>query len=155
MLSFGCDDRECRVLLHEGVRIVEHTACSLGDPDGVDLDGVDPDGSLHLAHADGSPCDVPPSSDVSRPPFCSAEVIPSLDVSQPPFCSAEVPPSLDVSHPADISGWERRAFQLPRSDISRSADSAYPESLAAILHSADSAYPESSATILHSAAVFS
>ena len=65
--NFGCDDRECRVLLHEGVRIGEHTACSLGDPDGVDLDGVDPDGSLHLAHADGLPCDVPPSLDISHP----------------------------------------------------------------------------------------
>ena len=32
--------------------------------------------------------------------------------------------------------WERRAFQLPRSHVSRSAYSAYPESFAAILHSA-------------------
>ena len=25
------------------------------------------EGSLHLAHADGPPCDVPPSSDISHP----------------------------------------------------------------------------------------
>ena len=33
------------------------------------------------------------------------------------------------------AGWERRAFQLPRLDISGSDDSAYPENFAAILHS--------------------
>ena len=33
------------------------------------------------------------------------------------------------------AGWERRAFQLPRSHIFGSAYSAHPESLAAILHS--------------------
>ena len=31
--------------------------------------------------------------------------------------------------------WERRAFQLPRSHISGSSDSTYPENFAAILHS--------------------
>ena len=62
------------------------------------------EGSLHLAHADGPPCDVPPS--------------------------------LDISHPAPDAGWERRVFQLPRSDISGSSDSAYSESFAAIMHSA-------------------
>ena len=60
--------------------------------------------SLYFAHADGPPCDVPPSP--------------------------------DISHPAPDAGWERRAFQLPRSDVSGSTDSAYPESFAAILHSA-------------------
>ncbi|KAL6334838.1 hypothetical protein AAG906_022827 [Vitis piasezkii] len=36
MLSFGCDARECRVLLPEGVRIGERATCpSLGSPDGV------------------------------------------------------------------------------------------------------------------------
>ena len=44
-------------------------------------------------------------------------------------------PSPDISHPALDAGWERRAFQLPRSDISGSSDSAYPKSFAAILHS--------------------
>ncbi|RVW73184.1 Retrovirus-related Pol polyprotein from transposon 17.6 [Vitis vinifera] len=41
----------------------------------------------------------------------------------------------DILHPALDAGWERRAFQLPRSDISGSSDSAYPKSFAAILHS--------------------
>ncbi|WKA01522.1 hypothetical protein VitviT2T_019802 [Vitis vinifera] len=42
----------------------------------------------------------------------------------------------DISHPSLDAGWERRAFQLPRPDISGSSDSTYPESFAAILHSA-------------------
>ena len=41
----------------------------------------------------------------------------------------------DISHPALEVRWERRAFQLLRSDISGSSDSAYPESFADILHS--------------------
>ncbi|WJZ89754.1 hypothetical protein VitviT2T_008949 [Vitis vinifera] len=43
--------------------------------------------------------------------------------------SASVPPSLDISHPTPDTGWERRAIQLPRSDMSGSSDSAYPESI--------------------------
>ena len=31
MLSSGCDDRECRVLLSEGGRIGERAACPLGE----------------------------------------------------------------------------------------------------------------------------
>ncbi|RVX11227.1 Retrovirus-related Pol polyprotein from transposon 17.6 [Vitis vinifera] len=41
----------------------------------------------------------------------------------------------DVLHPNYDAGWERRAFQLPRSDISGSTNSAHPEDFAAILHS--------------------
>nr|CAN70729.1 hypothetical protein VITISV_010385 [Vitis vinifera] len=106
----GCDDRECLVLLPEGVwiggarhvsswgirmellQIVMRAPCHQGE------------GCLHLTHADIPPCDVPPSP--------------------------------DISHPAPDAGWERRAFQLPRSDISGSSYSAYSESFAAILHSA-------------------
>ena len=33
------------------------------------------------------------------------------------------------SHPVPDAGWERRAIQLPRSDMSGSSDSAYPESI--------------------------
>ena len=40
----------------------------------------------------------------------------------------------DISHPAPDAKWERRAFQLPQSDISGSSDSVYPESFVAILH---------------------
>ena len=50
--------------------------------------------------------------------------------------SVDVPPSLDISHPVLDVGWERRAFQLPQSDISGSSDSAYLESFTAIFHSA-------------------
>ena len=43
--------------------------------------------------------------------------------------SVDVPASPDTSHPAPDAGWERRAFQLPRSDMSGSFDSAYPKSI--------------------------
>ncbi|KAL6321514.1 hypothetical protein AAG906_019694 [Vitis piasezkii] len=76
-------------------------------------------GSLHHAHADDPPCDVPSSPDIPHPEFCPGDV----------------PPSPDISHPAPDAGWERRSFQLPRSDISGSSDSTYSESFAAILHS--------------------
>ena len=38
MLSFGCDDRECRVLLPKVVRIEKAPRILLGNPDGVDPD---------------------------------------------------------------------------------------------------------------------
>ena len=60
--------------------------------------------------------------------FCLANVPPSQDISHPGFCPADVPPSPDISYPAPDAEWERRAFQLPRSDISGSSDSTYPES---------------------------
>ena len=52
-----------------------------------------------------------------------------LQISHPEFCPADVPHSPDISHPAPDAGWERRAFQLPRSDMSGSSDSAYPKSI--------------------------
>ena len=51
------------------------------------------------------------------------------DISHPEFCPADVPPSQDISHPTPDAGWERRAIQIPRSDMSGSSDSAYPESI--------------------------
>ena len=77
-------------------------------------------GSLHHAHANGPPCDVPSSPNISHPEFCPADV----------------PPSSNISHPVSDAGWERRAFQLPWSGIPGSFDSAYSESFATILHSA-------------------
>ena len=59
----------------------------------------------------------------------SADIPPSPDVSHPKLCPADVPPSLDISHPTPDAGQERRAIQLPRSDMSGSFDSAYPESI--------------------------
>ena len=58
------------------------------------------------------------------------------DVSHPEFWPSDVPHHPDVSHPTDISGWGKRAFQLPRSDIFGSTNSAHPKDFAAILHSA-------------------
>ena len=43
--------------------------------------------------------------------------------------SVDIPPSPDISHSAPDTRWERRAFQLPRTDMSGSFDSAYPESI--------------------------
>ena len=83
---------------------------------------------------------------------------PHILLENPEFCSANIPPGCltsgilprrhstrmshirnsspptfhpDISHPAADAGWERRAFQLPRSDISGSSNSAYPENFAA------------------------
>nr|CAN77344.1 hypothetical protein VITISV_011625 [Vitis vinifera] len=96
----GCDDRECRVLLPEGVRIGERAAI----PPGCLTSGI-----LLRRH----------STRMSH-----------IWNSAPPTFHP------DISHPAPDTGWERRAFQLPRSDVSGSSNSAYPESFAAILHSA-------------------
>ena len=43
--------------------------------------------------------------------------------------SADFPPSPDISHPPPDAGWDRRAIQLPRSDMSGSSDSVYSESV--------------------------
>ena len=71
------------------------------------------EGSLHLAHADGPPCNARHSS------FHPGEE----------FCPANIPPSPDISHPTHDAGWERRVFQFPRSNMSGSSDRAYPESI--------------------------
>ena len=126
MLSSGCDIHECCVLLPEGVRIGErHHMSSWGI--WMELLRIamrapchQGEGSLHLAHADSPPCDVSSSPDISHPEFCPANI----------------PPSPDISHPTPDAGWERKTFQLPRTDMSGSFDSAYPESFASILHSA-------------------
>nr|CAN67549.1 hypothetical protein VITISV_007125 [Vitis vinifera] len=112
-LGLGSPDRGAHHVSSWGirmelVRIAMRAPCHQGE------------GSLHHAHEDSPPCDVPSSPDISHPEFCPGDV----------------PPSPDISYPVDISRWERRAFQLPRSDISGSAESAYPENFTAILHSA-------------------
>ena len=58
------------------------------------------------------------------------------------FRPADIPPSPDISHPAPDAGWERRAVQLPRSDMSGSSDSAYPESFSLSIQLR--CYPEAS-----------
>ena len=85
MLSSGCDVDECRVLLPEririalrhlsawGIRIALRRLFLLGSPDSIaahvllgNSNGVEPDGSLHLTHADGPPCDIR----ISHPKLC-------------------------------------------------------------------------------------
>ncbi|RVW47753.1 hypothetical protein CK203_103396 [Vitis vinifera] len=90
---------------------------------------IDVPPSPNVSHPEFCPADVPPSPDISHLEFCPADVQPSLDISHPEFCPADVPPSPDISHPALDAGWERRAIQLPRSDISGSSNSACPESI--------------------------
>nr|CAN70018.1 hypothetical protein VITISV_009525 [Vitis vinifera] len=96
----GCDDRECRVLLLERVRIGEHATI----PPGCVTSGI-----LLRRH--------------------STRMSHIRNSSPPPFHP-------NILHSTLDAGWERRAFQLPRSDISGSSESAYPESFAAILNSA-------------------
>ena len=67
--------------------------------------------------------------DVSQPQFYPADIPLSPDISQPQLYPTDVPPSPDISHPTPDAGWERRAIQLPRSDMSGSSASAYPESI--------------------------
>ena len=109
MLSFECDVHECHVLLPEGIRIALRAPCHPGE------------GSLHLAHVDGPPWDIAHSTRGN------------LDGVDPDSLTAR-----DISHRNSVhrhftsgyltSGWERRTFQLLRSDISGSSDSAYPKS---------------------------
>ena len=104
-----CDRRECRVLLPEGVRIGKRAAI----PPGCITSGI-----LLCRH----------STRMSH--IRNLHRRHSIQKSAPP------PFHPDISHPTPDAGWERRAFQLPRSTISGSSDSAYPQSFAAILHSA-------------------
>ena len=125
--------------------------------------------------------DIPPgclTSEILLPPTFHP------DVSHPKFCchrhstrmshirnsaAADIPPgcltsrillrrhSIRIFHIRNSdAGWERRAFQLPRIDISGSADSAYPESFATIFCTVPTTFTRRiSQPFLHSAAVFS
>ena len=109
----------------------------LGNPDGVDLDSH--------AHSVSSGRRVPTPCTCRRSPLRRSSFHPGKE-----FYPADFPPSPDISHsefcPLTFhirnsvrrhftssgyltAGWERRKFQLPRSDISRSSNSAYPESI--------------------------
>ena len=128
----------------------------LGNPDGVDLDSH--------AHSVSSGRRVPTLCTCRRSPLRRSSFHPGKE-----FYPADFPPSPDISHsefcPLTFhirnsvrrhftssgyltAGWERRKFQLPRSDISRSSNSAYPESIRGRQFRLPGA-------ILHSAAVFS
>ena len=78
---------------------------------------------FHLAAATVHPADTAIPSGYRRfLPECitSKNLLPPFhpDVSHPEFWPGDVPLSPNVSHPANISGWEKRAFQLPRLGIS-------------------------------------
>ena len=113
-----------------------------------------PDGNHSSFHPDGNHSSFHPGRNSIRLPPHSTQVgIPSScrrhSIWLPPLStrmyhirkstSAAIPPGCltfgtfhpDILHPAHDAGWARRAFQLPRSDISGSADSAYPENFAA------------------------
>ena len=100
--------------------------------------------SPDISHLEFVLANIPPSPDISHPKFCSP-TFHFLRIShiRNPIrqCStfsgyltsrilfADVLPSPDISHLAPDAGWERRAIQLPRSDMFRSSDSAYPKSI--------------------------
>ena len=85
-------------------------------------------GSLSLAHADGPTCDaqhnsfhlgknyVRPTSHLLRMSHIRNSVRPTFHL-------------IRIFHIWPDAGWERRAIQFPRSDMSGSSDSAYLESI--------------------------
>ena len=114
---WGSLDRGARLMSSWGIRmelirISMRTPCHPGE------------GSLHLAHTDGPPCDI-------------AQSTRGRIQSDRHFTSGHL-----------TAGWERKTFQLLQSDISRSSDSTYPESI----RDRHFSLPEA---ILHSVAVFS
>ena len=142
MLSSGCDDRECRVLLPKGVRIRERASVLLGNSDGVDSDS--------LAHSVSSERGVPTPCTRRRSPLRNIahstrgrilsgrlstfsgyfiSEIPCANISYPEFRA----PTFHIRNSVRrhftsgylIAGWERRTFQLLQSDLSGSSDSTY------------------------------
>nr|CAN82821.1 hypothetical protein VITISV_041235 [Vitis vinifera] len=88
----GSPDRGARHVSSWGIRmkflrIAMHAPCHQGE------------GSLHLAHADGPPCDIAHST-----------------------WGGILSGQLSTFSGYLTSGWEKRAFQLPRSDMSGSSD---------------------------------
>ena len=86
----------------ELIRIALCTLCHPGE------------GSLHLAHADGPPC--------------AAKLIPAGEEFRPPTFHIRNSVRRHFTSGYLTAGWERRTFQLLRSDISGSSNSAYQES---------------------------
>ncbi|RVW64179.1 hypothetical protein CK203_046335 [Vitis vinifera] len=126
----------CRVLLPEGVRIGEHATCPLGES-GWSCSFL----STRMYHIRNS---APPTfhPDVSHPKFFSADIPPGCLTSEI-LLRQHSTRIFHIRHLPDAE-WERRAFQLPRSDISGSADSAYPESFATIFCTVPRCSPEAS-----------
>ena len=132
MLSSGCDDRECRVRI--GYAIVR--VCDVRKRH-VPAWGIRMELLWIVMPAWGNPDGV------------ASEILPlrrSIFSGYPTskFYPGDVPTSPDISHSMLDAGWERRAFQLPRLDISGSADSTYPESFATIFCTVLRCSPEAS-----------
>ena len=107
MLSSECDDRKCRVLLHEGVRIWEH--------------------AIYPLRESGWSCSA------AIPPGClTSEILLRCHFIRIFYIRRLTP------------NGRGEAFQLPRLDISRSSDSAYPESFAAIFCTVPQCSPKAS-----------
>ena len=110
----------CFSLREFGQRSAPHVL--LGNPDGVDPDSLahschPGEGSLHLAHGEEFyPAGIPPHPDISHP-----------DVSREPTFH------IWISH----SRIGEETFQLLRSDISGSSDSAQPESFSLSIQCCD------------------
>ena len=120
MLSSGCDVHECRVPLPKGVRIGGARHMSSW---GIRMELIrialrapchPGEGSLHLTHANGSPCDIAHSTqgEEFRPPTFHIR-----NSVRRHFTSGYL-----------TAGWERRTFQLPPTYMSGSSGSAYLES---------------------------
>ena len=135
MLSSGCDDRKCRVLLPDGVRIDQAPHVSSWGIT-MELLRMDPY-TMHTWTITLATFHLLRISHIRNTVRVTFHHLRMFHIRRLP------------------SDGKRRAFKLPWSDIFGSADSVHPESFAAILHSADSAYPESFVAILHSATVFS
>ena len=105
----GCDIHECRVLLPKGIRIGERTACLLGES------GWSCSGQRRAAQL------IPPSLDISQPDGRGRRFNFPGQTCPDPLIGYFTSGYLTAK-------WERRTFQLPRSDMSGSSDSAYPES---------------------------
>ena len=113
-----CDVHECHVLLPEGVRIAWQHVSSWGIR--MELRRIamrapchQGEGSLYLVHADGPLCGAP---DISQPDGRGGRFNFPGQICPDPLAGYLT------------AGWERRTFQLLRSDISGSFNSSYSES---------------------------
>ena len=114
MLSSGCDDRERRVSSW-GIRM-ELIWTALGAPCHQE------EGSLHLAHVDGLPCDIAHST--------RGGILSDRFSTFSRYLISEILVRRHFTFSGYLtSKWERRMFQLPRSDMSGFSDSAYLESI--------------------------
>ena len=113
MLSSRCDVRECRVLLPERVRIRECATCPLGES-GWSCSGQRC--ALRVIRERG-----PYTLHTQTVPLATFHLLRIFHIRNSVrryFTSRCL-----------TAGWERRTFQLPRSDMSGSSDSAYSESI--------------------------